>query len=94
LRNLCRLLLISLICRNQQDIVEAVTGHSLSSGDLMSANYRKDRAEEAISRWNPFEDQNLSHTVPEEEDQFGAEFDKIRQEGNSIHFTLCINFLY
>lgn len=64
--------------RNQPDLVEA--GHSLSSGDLISANYKKDTTE-AISRWNPFEDSNFSQAVTEEEDLFGAEFDKIRQEG-------------
>ncbi|KAL7028400.1 hypothetical protein ACKWTF_005822 [Chironomus riparius] len=66
--------------RNHPDLVEA--GHSLSSGDLMSTNFKKDTTE-AISKWNPFEDSNFSQTeiVAEEEDLFGAEFDKIRQEG-------------
>ena len=68
------------IHRNHPDLVEA--GHSLSSGDLMSTNFKKDTAE-AISKWNPFEDSNFCQTevVAEEEDLFGAEFDKIRQEG-------------
>ncbi|KAG5681157.1 hypothetical protein PVAND_010617 [Polypedilum vanderplanki] len=63
---------------NQPDL----SGHSLSSGDLISTNYKKDTTE-AISRWNPFEDSNFcqSVSVTEEEDLFGAEFDKIRQEG-------------
>lgn len=65
--------------RNQPDLVEA--GHSLSSGNLITTNYKKDTTE-AISRWNPFEDTNFSQSVTEEEDPFGAEFDKIRQEGN------------
>ena len=49
----------------------------------MSTNFKKDTTE-AISKWNPFEDSNFSQTevVTEEEDLFGAEFDKIRQEGN------------
>lgn len=67
---------IEYIFRNQPDM----SGHSLSSGDLISANYKKDTTE-AISRWNPFEDSNFSQSVTEEEDLFGAEFDKIRQEG-------------
>lgn len=50
----------------------------------MSTNFKKDTTE-AISKWNPFEDSNFSQevqeVVPEEEDLFGAEFDKIRQEG-------------
>ena len=66
-----------LFCRNQPDLGEA--GHSLSSGDLISTNYKKDTTTtEAISRWNPFEDSNFSQSVTEEED-FGAEFDKIRE---------------
>lgn len=58
------------------------SGHSLSSGDLISSKNKKDTTE-AISRWNPFEDSNFSQEVTEaaEEDLFGAEFDKIRQEG-------------
>lgn len=65
--------------RNHPDLVEA--GHSLSSGDLLSTNFKKDTTE-SISRWNPFEDSNFSQAaVAEEEDLFGAEFDKIRQEG-------------
>jgi hypothetical protein len=60
------------------------SGHSASSGDLISGNYKKE-ASEAISRWNPFEDTTpFSHAVTEEEDLFGAEFDKIRQEGETI----------
>lgn len=59
------------------------SGHSASSGDLISSNsYRKNTAEE-ISRWNPFEDTTPFNQVTEEEDLFGAEFDKIRQEGES-----------
>jgi hypothetical protein len=63
------------------DLVEA--GHSLSSGDLISSNYKKDTTE-AILQWNPFEDSNFSQAVvAEEEDLFGAEFDKIRHEGEN-----------
>lgn len=59
------------------------SGHSASSGDLISGNYKKDTADE-ISRWNPFEDTTpFNQVVTEEEDLFGAEFDKIRQEGES-----------
>ena len=65
--------------RNPQEVYEA-SGHSLSSGDLISTNFKKDTAE-AISQWNPFEEPNFNHEVTEEEDLFGAEFDKIRQEG-------------
>ena len=72
--------------RNHPDLVEA--GHSLSSGDLMSSHYRKDTSE-AISQWNPFEDSNFNQAVTEE-DLFGAEFDKIRQEGK----IFCINFKF
>lgn len=68
--------------RNQPDLGEA--GHSLSSGDLISTNYKKDTTTtEAISRWNPFEDSNFSQSVTEEED-FGAEFDKIREGTKSL----------
>ena len=57
------------------------SGHSASIGDLISGNYKKDAAE-AISTWNPFEDTTpFNQVVTEEEDLFGAEFDKIRQEG-------------
>ncbi|CRK87713.1 CLUMA_CG001503, isoform A [Clunio marinus] len=57
------------------------SGHSASSGDLISSNYKKETTD-AISKWNPFEDSTpFSHVVTEEEDLFGAEFDKIRQEG-------------
>jgi hypothetical protein len=59
------------------------SGHSASSGDLISGNYKKDTSE-VISRWNPFEDSTpFSQAVTEEvtEDLFGAEFDAIRQEG-------------
>jgi hypothetical protein len=53
---------------------------------LISGNYKKEAAE-AISRWNPFEDTTpFNHVVTEEEDLFGAEFDKIRQEGESSVF--------
>lgn len=70
--------------RNHPDLVEA--GHSLSSGDLMSTNHKKDTTE-AISRWNPFEDSNFCQSVvTEEEDLFGAEFDKIRQEGMFLKY--------
>lgn len=63
----------------QNDVTQA--GHSASSGDLISVNYKKDTTE-AIARWNPFEDSTpFNQVVTEEEDLFGAEFDKIRQEG-------------
>lgn len=35
---------------------------------------------EAVSKWNPFED-TFTYEPTMEEDLFGAEFDKIRQEG-------------
>jgi hypothetical protein len=64
---------------------------------LISSNNKKDTTE-AISRWNPFEDTNFSQEVTEvEEDLFGAEFDKIRQEGIFFYKNLKIisknNFL-
>lgn len=66
-------------CSTQSDV--GSSGHSASSGDLISGNYRKD-ASDAISTWNPFEDTTpFNQVVTEEEDLFGAEFDKIRQEG-------------
>lgn len=69
-------------CSAQSDVGHS-SGHSASSGDLISGNYKKDTAE-ALSTWNPFEDTTpFSQAVPEEEDLFGAEFDKIRQEGES-----------
>jgi hypothetical protein len=50
---------------------------------LISSNYKKDTTE-AILQWNPFEDSNFSQAVvAEEEDLFGAEFDKIRHEGEN-----------
>lgn len=65
----------------QNDVTQS--GHSASSGDLISVNYKKDTTE-AIARWNPFEDSTpFNQVVTEEEDLFGAEFDKIRQEGES-----------
>ena len=71
-----------LLFSTQSDV--GSSGLSASSGDLISGNsYRKDTADE-ISRWNPFEDTTpFNQVVPEEEDLFGAEFDKIRQEGES-----------
>lgn len=48
---------------------------------MISGNYKRE-ATEAVARWNPFEDTTpFSQVVTEEEDLFGAEFDKIRQEG-------------
>lgn len=50
----------------------------------MISGSKRDAAE-AISRWNPFEDTTpFSQVVTEEEDLFGAEFDKIRQEGGLV----------
>lgn len=71
------------------------SGHSASSGDLISGNYKKDGSEMVASRtWNPFEDTTpFSQAVPEEEDLFGAEFDKIRQEGSLfLHFYLSSKY--
>lgn len=71
---------ILIFCRNQA----GVGSHSLSSGDLISANYKKG-TNDTVSRWNPFEDTPFSQApVTEEEDLFGAEFDKIRQEGKQM----------
>lgn len=50
---------------------------SASSGSL-SNNYKE--PSEAVSKWNPFED-TFTYEPTMEEDLFGAEFDKIRQEG-------------
>lgn len=50
---------------------------------MISTNFKKDTSE-AISQWNPFEEPNFSQAVTEEEDLFGAEFDKIREEGEII----------
>lgn len=64
------------------------SGHSASSGDLISGNFKKDAAA-AIATWNPFEDTTpFSQAVTEEEDLFGAEFDKIRQEGEKVELRL------
>lgn len=52
----------------------------------MSTELKKETAE-AISRWNPF-----NASVTEEEDLFGAEFDKIRQEGWKILSNFSIMF--
>lgn len=69
------------------------SGHSASSGDLISGNYKKDAAD-ALSTWNPFEDTTpFSQAVTEEEDLFGAEFDKIRQEGENDSLYI-IEFIF
>lgn len=59
-----------------------VGGHSLSSGDLLSAQFKKDPSE-MVSKWNPFsaDKSPFESHVTEEDQMFGAEFDKIRQEG-------------
>jgi len=70
--------LINVNCSTQSEV--GSSGHSASSGDLISG--QKKEAADAISRWNPFEDTTpFNQVVTEEEDLFGAEFDKIRQEG-------------
>lgn len=63
------------------------SGHSASDADLLSSDQKKE-ASEAISRWNPFEDPTpFSQVVTEEEDLFGKEFDKIRQEGETASIS-------
>lgn len=56
-----------------------VGGFSLSSGDLISRN-KQQNAADAVSKWNPFADVPSFSQVTEDH-LFGAEFDKIRQEG-------------
>lgn len=58
-------------------------GYSLSSGDLISDQFKKNPSE-MVSKWNPFAADTSSFEihVTEEDQMFGAEFDKIRQEGD------------
>ena len=74
------------------------SGHSASDADLLSTDQKKE-ATDAITRWNPFEDTTpFNQVVTEEEDLFGKEFDKIREEGKKTFFHIFKNlfsyFLY
>lgn len=71
---LSSLILILLCSRN---CPEDVGGFSVSSGNLMSRN--KD-GPGGGNKWNPFEDTTPFNQVTEDH-IFGAEFDRIRQEG-------------
>ena len=55
----------------------------MSSGDLISAQCKKESSE-MVSKWNPFaaDSSPFEIHVTEEDQMFGAEFDKIRQEGD------------
>lgn len=63
-----------------------VGGFSLSSGDLISRN-KQQYTVDAVSKWNPFADCPSFSQVTEDH-LFGAEFDKIRQEGKIFCFIL------
>jgi hypothetical protein len=71
---------LKLLLRNQPD----QKGYSLSSGDLLARKNSKDPAD-FVTRWNPFEDTTPFNQVTEDH-IFGAEFDKIRQEGELIDY--------
>ena len=69
------------------------SGHSASDADLLSSDQKKE-ATEAITRWNPFEDTTpFNQVVTEEEDLFGKEFDKIREEGKKMSQSFFPMFL-
>lgn len=70
------------------------SGHSASDADLLSTDQKKE-ATEAITRWNPFEDTTpFNQVVTEEEDLFGKEFDKIREEGEKTSSIILIVIFY
>lgn len=79
------------------DASSSTSGLSASSGDLKTNNYKE--PSEAVSKWNPFED-TFTYEPTMEEDLFGAEFDKIRQEGEinlkfpetSFSFLIVLHF--
>ena len=77
--NIIKIIIQNSYPRNQSGVGG---GHSLSSGDLITAHFKKDTSE-MVSKWNPFaaEPSPFESHVTEEDQMFGAEFDKIRQEG-------------
>lgn len=87
--NIILIIIQKKIIRNQ---TEVGGGHSISSGNLISSNLKKDSCE-MLSKWNPFaaESPPFKSHVTEEDQMFGAEFDKIRQEGmNDEYFSILI----